>query len=152
MVMYWLSLSVPRSLEFVVYMDINSPGGWLILISRWMISNIKANITATNGKVELMLDAPLPLKTFTFQSSISINNAINEIDGKWCQITVQANPLLGAQVLIPSQVKLTRSQGPLSELLNELDVSTILRMDILKDVQMVLKMPTPLEAFGNITL
>jgi hypothetical protein len=68
--MYWLSLSIPRSLEFVVYMDINSPSGWLILISRRMISNIKANITATNGKAELMLDAPLPaLKTFTSQSS-----------------------------------------------------------------------------------
>ncbi|RMZ88810.1 hypothetical protein DV736_g3958, partial [Chaetothyriales sp. CBS 134916] len=108
--------------------------------------NIMADITATDGTPDLTLDIPLPtLKTIPSQSLIAINNAVNKIDGKWYQVKVQANPLLAAQSLFPRDVKLSRSQGPLSKLLNELRVGTILRMDVLKDAQMILNMPTSLE-------
>lgn len=111
---------------------------------------ITADITAKDGTPDLMLDIPLPaLRTIPSESSIGINNAINKIDGKWFQVKVQANPLLGAQCLLPRNVNLSRSEGPLSELLNELGVSTILRMDVLKDAQMVLNMPTPLDPFNG---
>lgn len=124
---------------------------WLANINLEMDDhNIKADITATNGTPDLTLDVPLPaLKTIPSQSSIGTNNAINKIDGKWYQVAVQANPLLAVQCLFPRNVKLSRSEGPLSKL-NELGVSTILRMDVLKDAQMVLNMPTPLKAFDNV--
>ncbi|KAB8262142.1 hypothetical protein BDV32DRAFT_136839 [Aspergillus pseudonomiae] len=110
--------------------------------------NIKAELTATDGTPDLTLDVPLPaLRTIPSQSSIGTNIAINKIDGKWYEVAVQTNPLLGAQRLLPGNVTLSRSEGPLSKLLNELGVSTIVRMDVLKDAQMVLNMPTPLEAF-----
>ncbi|KAJ5813646.1 uncharacterized protein N7503_000396 [Penicillium pulvis] len=127
---------------------------WLAHINLEMDEhNIKAGVTATDGKPDLTLEVPLPaLKNIPSQSSIGINNAINEIDGKWHQVTVQTNPLLGSQRLLPGDVKLSRGQGPLSKLLGELSVSTILRMDVLKDAQMILNMPTPLKAFDNIKL
>ncbi|OBT60991.1 hypothetical protein VE03_09731 [Pseudogymnoascus sp. 23342-1-I1] len=85
--------------------------------------NITADITATDGMPDLTLDIPIPaLKTIPSQSSISTNNAINNIDGKWYQVAVQVNPLLAAQTLLPRNVKLSRSGGPLSTLLNELGV------------------------------
>jgi hypothetical protein len=113
-------------------------------------NNIKADITATDGKLDLALDVPLPaLKTIPSQSSIVSNNAINKIDEKWYQVTVQTNPLLGAQCVFPRNVNVYRGRGPLSELLNELGAWTVLRMDVLKDAQMVLHMPTPLKAFDN---
>lgn len=127
---------------------------WLANINLEMDDhNTRADITATDGTPDLKLDVPtLALKTIPSQSSIGTNNAINKIDGKWYQVAVQANPLLAAQSLFPRNVKLSRSEGPLSKLLNELGVSTILRLDILKDAQMVLNMPTPLEAFDNVKL
>lgn len=124
---------------------------WLANINLEMESqNIKADITATDGTPDLTLEVPLPaLQTIPSQSSIVTNNAINKIDGKWYQVAVQANPLLAAQCLFPRNVTLSRSKGPLSKLLNELGVSTILRMDVLKDAQMILNLPAPLQAFDN---
>ncbi|GJN67758.1 hypothetical protein PLICBS_001800 [Purpureocillium lilacinum] len=113
--------------------------------------NITAEITATDGTPDLWLDVPLPtMRTIPSQSSIITNNAINKIDGKWFQVKVQTNPLLAAQCLFPGNVKLSRTEGPLSRLLNELGVSTILRMDVLKDAQMVLNMPTQIETYDRV--
>lgn len=125
---------------------------WLANINLEMDNhNIKADITAADGTPDLTLEVPLPaLKTIPSQSSIATNNAINKIDGKWYQVAVQANPLLAAQCLFPRNIKLSRSKGPLSKLLNELGVSTILRMDVLREAQMILNMPTPLQAFDNV--
>lgn len=127
---------------------------WLANINLEMENhNIKADVTATDGTPDLTLEVPLPaLKRIRSQSSIVTNNAINKIDGKWCQVAVQANPLLAAQCLFPRNIKLSRREGPLSKLLYELGVSTILRMDVLKDAQMILNMPTPLQAFDNVKL
>ncbi|GMG32717.1 unnamed protein product [Aspergillus oryzae] len=127
---------------------------WLANISMEMDDhNIKAELTATDGTPDLTLDVPLPpLTTIPSESSITTNNAINKIDGKWYQVTVQTNPLLAAQSILPGNVTHNRSEGPLSKLLNELGVSTILRMDTIKDAQMVLNMPTPLKAFDNVKL
>jgi hypothetical protein len=127
---------------------------WLANINLEMDhDNIKADITATDGTPDLMVDLQIPsLRTIPSQSSIQTNNAIKKIDGEWYQVAVQTNPLFGAQRLLPRNVKLSRSAGPLSDLLNKLGVSTILRMDILKDAQMVLNMPTPLRAFADAKL
>jgi hypothetical protein len=115
--------------------------------------NIKGYIISTDGKLDLALDVPLPaLKSIPSQSLPSVNNAINKIDGKWHQVAVQTNPLLAAQLLLPRNVTLFRGEGPLSNLLNELGVSTILRMDVLKEAQMVLNTPIPLMAFDHIDL
>jgi len=122
---------------------------WLANINLEMDDhNIKADLTAIDGTPDLTLDVLLlALKTIPSESSIGTNNAINKIDGKWYQVAVQTNPLLATQCLFPRNAKLSRSEGPLSKLLNELGVSTILRMDVLKDAQMVLNMPAPLKAF-----
>lgn len=121
---------------------------WLAIINLDMDEDkIKAEITAIDRTHDLSLDAPLPaLKTIPSQSSIVNNNAINKIDEKWYQVTVQTNPLLGAQRLFP------RGKGLLSQLLNELGASTVSRMDLLKNAQMILNMPTTLKAFDNLKL
>lgn len=51
--------------------------------------NTKADITATDGTPDLMLDITLPaLKTITSESLIRTNKTINKIDGNWYQVTV----------------------------------------------------------------
>lgn len=127
---------------------------WLANINFEMDNDmIKADISATDGTLDLSLQVPLPtLTTIPSQSSITTNNAINKIDGKWCQVAVQSNALRAAQVFFPRNVKLSRGEGPLSTLLNELGVWTILRMDVLGDAQMILNMPTPLDGFDNARL
>ncbi|GAD97815.1 hypothetical protein AOR_1_174064 [Paecilomyces variotii No. 5] len=122
---------------------------WLANINLEMDNeNIKADISATDGTPDLTLDVAVPaLRTIPSESSIGTNNAINKIDGEWYQVAVQTNPLLAAQCLLPGNVKLSRGNGPLSKLLNELGASTILRMDVIKDAQMVLNMPIPLKEF-----
>ncbi|KAJ6438915.1 hypothetical protein O9K51_08317 [Purpureocillium lavendulum] len=126
---------------------------WLANISLDMDEDehrITAEVAATDGTPDLALDVPLPaLNPIPSQSSIVTNNAINKIDGKWYRVAVQTNPLLATQVLFPRNVKLTQREGPLSKLLQELGVSTILRMDVLKEAQMVLNMPTPIGAFND---
>lgn len=52
-----------------------------------------------------------------------------------------------AQRLLPRDVKLARHGGPLSQLLDGLGASTIVRLDLVKDAQLVLNLPTPLKAF-----
>lgn len=52
-----------------------------------------------------------------------------------------------AQRLLPRDVKLMRHGGPLSQLLDGLGASTIVRLDVVKDAQLVLNLPTPLKAF-----
>lgn len=127
---------------------------WLANISLDMDEeNIKASIITTDGKLDLALDVPCPeLKAIPSQSRIVNNNAINKIDEKWYQVTVQTNPLLGAQRLFPRDVVIYRGKGPLSELLNELGAWTILRMDFLKDAQMVLNMPVPIKGFDSVKI
>ncbi|CAK49007.1 hypothetical protein M747DRAFT_250170 [Aspergillus niger ATCC 13496] len=100
---------------------------WLANINLKMDNHdIKADITATDGTPDLTLDVPLPaLRTIPSGSQIGTNNAVNKIDGKWYQVAVQTNPLLATQCLFPTNVKLTRNEGPLSQLLNELGASTI---------------------------
>nr|WVH32703.1 acetoacetate decarboxylase [Trichoderma asperellum] len=144
---YVLALPVDTEIARVRGVTLYQLPKWLTKINFEMDDHqIKAGISGTGGSMDLTLEVPLPtLKTIPSQSSIGINNAINKIDGKWHQVTVQMNPLLAAQCLLPRNVGLTRGEGPLSKLLNELQVSTILRMDILKDAQMALNMPTKLE-------
>ncbi len=127
---------------------------WLANIDMGMDDGtIKVDLSATDGILDLTLEAPLPtLRNITSQSSIVTNYAINKIDGEWNQVKVQTNPLLGAQSLFPKNVVLSRGKGPLSSLLSELEISTLVRMDVLKDAQMVLHMPQPLNTSDSVKL
>ncbi|AZQ52828.1 hypothetical protein [Burkholderia cenocepacia] len=51
--------------------------------------------------------------------------------------------------LAPRNVELVRHGGPLSQLLDGLGASTIMRLDVVKDAQLVLNLPTPLTAFDE---
>lgn len=66
---------------------------------------------------------------------------LHVVDGKWHQTEVESNILSFAQKLFPKNVQLEKNEGPLSTLLNELSASTILRLDIIEDAQVVLNLP-----------
>lgn len=107
---------------------------------------ITGSVKSVDGKPDLDLDVAMPaLKTVKSEAAISTSNAVNLIDGKLSQVTVRTNPLQSAQCLFPRGVTLSRSGGPLSKILDELEVSTIVRMDVVKDSQMILYMPKPME-------
>lgn len=110
-------------------------------------SGVTASIAATDGAPDVTLTAPLPaLRRVPSQSRLSTNTSIGLVDGEWRQTQFVTNPIEFAQTLFPRDVKLSRASGPISQLLNGLGVGTILRFDVLKDAQMVLYLPRPLQA------
>ncbi|WP_107312812.1 acetoacetate decarboxylase [Burkholderia metallica] len=112
-------------------------------------ADVSAAIAGPGGKPDLTLSAPLPaLRDVPSQSHMGSATMINMIDGEWHQTLVQTNVLSFAQRLFPRDVNLTRHGGPLSQLLDGLGASTVLRMDVVKDAQLVLNMPTRLDAFA----
>ena len=72
------------------------------------------------------------------------------VDGEWRQTQFVTNPIEFAQTLFPRDVVLSRSGGPISQLLDGLGVGTIVRFDVVKDAQMVLHLPRPLQALPAI--
>lgn len=121
---------------------------WLADIDVGIGPQVRAGIAASDGTPDLTLRAPLPaLRTVPSQSRMGRNTMIHRIDGQWHQTVVETNTLSFAQKLFPRDVTLTRGGGPMSELLGGLGVSTILRLDVVKDAQLVLNMPTPMTTF-----
>ncbi|WP_027819979.1 hypothetical protein [Paraburkholderia bannensis] len=107
--------------------------------------DVRAQIARPDGALDLALSAPLPrLREVAPQSHMGTNTMINMVDGKWHQATVQTNTLSFAQRLFPRDVKLQRHGGALTQLLDGLGVKTIVRLDVVKDAQVVLNLPTPL--------
>lgn len=118
---------------------------WLTDIRLDISDVVTASIAAADGTADVTLRAPLPaLREVPSQSSISTNISIGLVDGEWRQTSVQTNPIVFAQTLLP-RVELVRAGGPISQLLGGLGAGRILRLDVVKDAQMVLNMPRPLE-------
>jgi hypothetical protein len=120
---------------------------WLTGIDVNIGEDIRASIAATDGTPDLTLKAPLPaLQEASSQSRITTTNMLNLIDGAWHQTKVQTNILSYAEQMLPKGVELTRHGGPMSQLLDGLGAGKVVRMDVVKDGQIVLNMPTPLRA------
>ena len=119
---------------------------WLADIKLDISSNsVAASIAATDGTPDVRLTAPLPmLRRVPSQSCLSTNTSIGLVDGEWRQTQFVTNPLHFAQTLLPRDVKLSRGNGPIGQLLDGLGVGTILRFDVVKDAQMVLYLPRSL--------
>ncbi|MCW3478735.1 acetoacetate decarboxylase family protein [Neisseriaceae bacterium JH1-16] len=123
---------------------------WLAEINVNIGADVKATIAAPGGMPDLTLSAPLPaLRNAVPQSHMGTTTMVNLVDGEWHQATVQTNTLSFAQRLFPRDVSLLRSGGPLSQLLDGLGASTIIRLDVVKDAQVVLNLPTPLKTFDR---
>ena len=120
---------------------------WLARIGVNIDKNVEASIAGLDGIPDLKLTAPLPqLETVPSQSCIGTSTMINRVDGVWHQSTVLSNKLNFGHTTFPKDVKLARSGGPLSQMLDGLGVDRLLRFDVIKDTQIVLNMPVPLAA------
>lgn len=123
---------------------------WLAGIELDIGSKLRAQITARDGTPDLSLEAPLPaLQRVSPQSRLGTTTMIHLIDGAWHQTTVQSNTLAFAQRMLPKDVALARHGGPMSQLLDGLGASRLLRMDVVQDAQLVLNMPRPLRALDT---
>ncbi|KAF1044017.1 acetoacetate decarboxylase family protein [Xylophilus sp.] len=121
---------------------------WLADIDVCIGNEVRASIAAPDCTTDVALSAPRPLwHDVPSQSRMGMNTMIHRVDGRWHQTIVQTNTLSFAQRLLPKDVTLSCHGGPISELLNGLGASTILRLDVVRDAQLVLNMPTPLTAF-----
>lgn len=110
-------------------------------------SNVAASIQGPDGKADLVLAAALPsLQIATAQSRLGTTTMLHQVDGRWQQTRVQSNTLAYAQKLLPRDVRLSRNGGPLSQLLDGLGASRVLRLDVVKDAQIVLHLPAPVES------
>ncbi len=125
---------------------------WLTPITVDIANEVTATIATTDGSPDLELRAPAPaLKNVPSQSRLSANTMIHQVDGQWSQTVVQSNTLSYSQELFPKGVTLSRHGGPMSDLLNGLGASAMLRLDVVRDAQLVLNMPTPLKGIGILT-
>ncbi|PKF33505.1 acetoacetate decarboxylase [Acinetobacter proteolyticus] len=104
--------------------------------------DVNASLTDTSGKIDLSITASTPnLKHVKSESRISQATMLHLVDGKWHQTQVQSNLLSFGQKLLPRKIKLARHGGPLSQLLDELGASKILRLDVVQDAQVILHLP-----------
>ncbi len=123
---------------------------WLTEIKVNINSSVTARIADTQGNTDLSLNAPCPhLRKAKSESHMETKTMIHQVDGAWQQTKVQSNTLEFGQRFMPRKVKLERHGGPLSKLLDELGASTILRLDVVKDAQLVLNLPQPLNVFNH---
>lgn len=103
---------------------------------------VHANIFDLNGKLDLSLTTPVPtLKHANSETHINKATMLHVVDGTWHQTEVQSNILSFAQKLFPKNIQLEKNEGPLTNLLNELGASKILRLDVIEDAQVVLNLP-----------
>jgi hypothetical protein len=123
---------------------------WRTDISLNIGTDLQAHIAGPGGKPDLSLNAPLPtMKKAPSQSRLTTSTMVHQVDGIWHQTIVQSNTLSFAEKLFPRGVTLTRHGGPLSQLLDGLGASTLLRLDVIKDGQIVLNLPTPSNALAK---
>lgn len=121
---------------------------WLTGIDVEIGSEARAAIFNTDGSPDLSLSAPLPeMHEVASQSHMSTNTMIHRVDGRWHQTSVQSNTLNYGQQMFPRGVTLTKQGGPMSDLLTGLGASKVLRLDVVRDAQLVLNMPIPLTKF-----
>ncbi|MFR0687776.1 acetoacetate decarboxylase [Enterobacterales bacterium AE_CKDN230030158-1A_HGKHYDSX7] len=119
---------------------------WRTGIEMKIETQVSASIQGPNGQADLVLQAALPsLQAATAQSRLGTTTMVHQVDGRWHQTRVQSNTLAYAQKLLPRDVHLSRNGGPLSQLLDGLGAARILRLDVVKDAQIVLHLPVPLE-------
>lgn len=108
-------------------------------------TNIYADLKDTSGQLDLSLSTQTPeLKHVKSESRMNEATMLHQVDNKWHQTLVQSNTLAFAQKLLPRNVKLVRHGGPVSQLLDELGASKILRLDVVQDAQVVLNLPKAL--------
>jgi hypothetical protein len=108
-------------------------------------TNIYADLKDTSGQLDLSLSTQTPeLKHVKSESRMNEATMLHQVDNKWHQTLVQSNILAFAQKLLPRNVKLVRHGGPVSQLLDELGASKILRLDVVQDAQVVLNLPKAL--------
>lgn len=108
-------------------------------------TNIYADLKDTSGQLDLTLSTQTPeLKHVKSESRMNEATMLHQVDNKWHQTLVQSNTLAFAQKLLPRNVKLVRHGGPVSQLLDELGASKILRLDVVQDAQVVLNLPKAL--------
>lgn len=111
-------------------------------------TDVTARIAGPKGLPDLSLNSPLPvLQNVQPQSRMGTTTMVHLVDGQWHQTQVQTNTLSFAQRLLPKEVNLARNGGPLSQLLDGLGATKALRLDVVKDAQIVLNLPTPLKVF-----
>ncbi|OUY06848.1 acetoacetate decarboxylase family protein [Acinetobacter populi] len=112
--------------------------------------NVEAQIFNIDGKPDVSITAPLPkIKNVKPQSHIETKTMFNLVDGQWHSTSVESNTLAFGQQLFPRNVQLVRNGGPITKLLDELGAGKVLRLDVVKDAQLALNMPIPLESLGD---
>lgn len=122
---------------------------WLTGIDVDLDGSVRCGIAKTDGSPDVTLTAPLPKFTnVPSQSRMSTNTSIQQIDGRWNATTFRSNTLSFAETAFPRKAVLKRHGGPISDLLDGLGASRMLRLDVVRDAQLILNMPVSLNARG----
>nr|WP_174506197.1 acetoacetate decarboxylase family protein [Acinetobacter sp. Marseille-Q1620] len=123
---------------------------WLTAIDLKIDDHVQAHLYDTHGNVDIRLSAPTPkLKTVKNLSHQEKKTLLNQVDGIWYSSYVQVNNQTFTQKFFPKNVELIRSNGPVSQLLDQLGAKKILRMDVIKDTQLALHMPILIDEWNN---
>ena len=118
---------------------------WRANIDIDLETSVAASLSDLHGNPDLVLEAPMPtLHKAEPQSRLGSMNMIHQVDGIWNRTIVQSNTLLHGATLLPKGVRLQRNGGPLSELLDGLGASKLVRLEVTREAQLVLNLPAPM--------
>lgn len=124
---------------------------WLAKIDLNLEGAVSASILSPDGGTDLAIRAPLPrLRRVPSQSRIGTNISVGLLDGAWHQTLVLSNPTEFAELALPRHVAVERGGGTMSRLLDGLGAGRIIRLDVVRDTQMVLHLPRPLPVLDRI--
>jgi Acetoacetate decarboxylase (ADC) len=117
---------------------------WLARIDMSIDRGIEARVGDMNGREDLYLRAPLPpQQNVPQQSRLGAVHMVHTLDGTWHQSVVESNVLAHGETLLPSRVALKRAGGALSNLLDGLGASQLMRIEVMSEVQYILHLPLP---------
>ncbi|WP_431970563.1 acetoacetate decarboxylase [Nocardia sp. bgisy134] len=118
---------------------------WRTDIDVNVAGEVYARVAGPGGRTDIEVRAKLPaIRDLRPESRVSTTKLVHTLNGTWYETTTQANPLTIGTRILPSNVRLHRGTGPLSDLLTGLGLSRPLRLEVTTEAQLVLHLPRPL--------
>ena len=117
---------------------------WLAKIDLRVDARVEAGVCDLDGRQDLRVSAPSPRRRDVRpQTRLGTLHMVHRVDGEWHRSVLESNTLSYAEAVLPCGVKLQRAGGPLSQWLDRLGAATVLRLEVVREGQLVLHLPVP---------
>jgi hypothetical protein len=141
---YVLALPVTTEVAWIRGVEGYGLPKWVTKIDLEIGDSIEARVFNTDGGSDLVIRAPRPRSWAAAQSPrVSTIKLLSTIDGLWHETLTESSSISRAQSILPQGVHISRGAGPLNALLEKLEVSKIIRLEVIQEGQIALHLPEP---------